>query len=121
MEQKGRTREEIDGLTKLSVSEIHNFYFNNDVHYGDLDANEVEKSIDANEKLFGLNEVNVVVPSIFQILYKEVLSPFHIFQVFSISLWFSFEYELYAGAILAITVLSIIILVYSIRSGLSFV
>ena len=29
---------------------------------------------------------------------------------------FSFEYELYAGAILAITVLSIIILVYSIRS-----
>jgi len=63
--------------------------------------------------------VKVVVPSIFQILYKEVLSPFHIFQVFSISLWFSFEYELYAGAILAITVLSIIILVYSIRSGLS--
>ena len=66
-----------------------------------------------------MNEVKVVVPSIFQILYKEVLSPFHIFQVFSISLWFSFEYELYAGAILAITVLSIIILVYSIRSGLS--
>ena len=63
--------------------------------------------------------MKVVVPSIFQILYKEVLSPFHIFQVFSISLWFSFEYELYAGAILAITVLSIIILVYSIRSGLS--
>ena len=66
-----------------------------------------------------MNEVKVVVPSIFQILHKEVLSPFHIFQVFSISLWFSFEYELYAGAILAITVLSIIILVYSIRSGLS--
>ena len=66
-----------------------------------------------------MNEVKVVVPSIFQILYKEVLSPFHIFQVFSISFWFYFEYELYAGAILAITVLSIIILVYSIRSGLS--
>ena len=60
-----------------------------------MDANEIDKSVDDNERLFGLNEVKVVVPSVFRILYKEVLSPFHIFQVFSISLWERFLKEIF--------------------------
>ena len=47
-------------------------------------------STDGNELIFGKNSIDVDVPEIGTILYNEVLSPFHIFQLFSIILWMSF-------------------------------
>ena len=47
-------------------------------------------STDGNELIFGKNLIDVDVPEIGTILYNEVLSPFHIFQLFSIILWMSF-------------------------------
>jgi len=47
-------------------------------------------STDGNEVIFGKNLIDVDVPKIGTILYNEVLSPFHVFQLFSIILWMSF-------------------------------
>ena len=48
-------------------------------------------STDGNEIIFGKNLIDVDVPKIGTILYNEVLSPFHVFQLFSIILWMSFD------------------------------
>ena len=48
-------------------------------------------STDGNELMFGKNLIDVDVPKIGTILYNEVLSPFHVFQLFSIILWMSFD------------------------------
>ena len=47
-------------------------------------------STGGNEVIFGKNLIDVDVPKIGTILYNEVLSPFHVFQLFSIILWMSF-------------------------------
>ena len=46
-----------------------------------------------------------------------VLSPFYVFQLFSVILWYLDAYEIYASSILVTTVLSIILTVWTIRSG----
>jgi hypothetical protein len=42
----------------------------------------------------------VPVYSIPLLLVKEILSPFYVFQLFSVSFWYADEYVLYASAIL---------------------
>uniref|UniRef100_A0A915JNU7 Cation-transporting ATPase 13A3 n=1 Tax=Romanomermis culicivorax TaxID=13658 RepID=A0A915JNU7_ROMCU len=48
-------------------------------------------------------------------LVKGALNPFYVFQVFSISIWFSDNYYYYASVILIMSVLSIAVDVYQIR------
>ena len=43
------------------------------------------------------------MPSIWKIFYEEVVSPFYVFQLFSIILWLCFEYVFYAFSIIIIT------------------
>ncbi|XP_036409657.1 probable cation-transporting ATPase 13A3 isoform X3 [Megalops cyprinoides] len=64
---------------------------------------------------FGVNEIEVKVPSIFKLLIKEVLNPFYIFQLFSIILWSADEYYYYASAIVLMSVISIATSLYTIR------
>lgn len=45
--------------------------------------------------------------NLFQILFKEVLEPFYIFQVFSLILWFSDSYFYYATCIIITSVASL--------------
>ena len=56
--------------------------------------------------LFGCNEILIFVPSIFEILIREILNPFYVFQLFSIILWYYDEYVLYASSIVIITTVS---------------
>lgn len=56
---------------------------------------------------YGRNEVDVEVKSYTALLLDEVLSPFYIFQVFAVSLWFVELYYYYAVCILVISVVSI--------------
>jgi len=46
------------------------------------------------------------VLSIFEILIREILNPFYVFQLFSIILWYYDEYVLYASSIVIITTVS---------------
>ena len=49
--------------------------------------------------------------------FREVLSPFYIFQVFSCALWFFDDYYYYASCIVFISAVSIAYSLYSIRGN----
>uniref|UniRef100_A0A0N5AX84 Cation-transporting ATPase n=1 Tax=Syphacia muris TaxID=451379 RepID=A0A0N5AX84_9BILA len=65
--------------------------------------------------VYGKNLINVKLKPILVLLFKEVISPFYIFQIFSVSVWYSDEYELYASIIVLMSVLSISMDVYQTR------
>ncbi|KAL5013797.1 hypothetical protein ScPMuIL_008067 [Solemya velum] len=65
--------------------------------------------------LYGMNEISVHVTPIFVLLFKQILSPFYIFQVFSCSLWYADEYYYYASAIVLMSVTSIVVTIYQTR------
>uniref|UniRef100_A0A3P9APU7 Cation-transporting P-type ATPase N-terminal domain-containing protein n=1 Tax=Esox lucius TaxID=8010 RepID=A0A3P9APU7_ESOLU len=64
---------------------------------------------------FGVNEMEVKVPSILKLLFKEVLNPFYIFQLFSVILWTVDEYHFYAIAIVIMSLVSIAASLYTIK------
>ncbi|KAG1653724.1 putative cation-transporting ATPase 13A4 [Nymphon striatum] len=68
-------------------------------------------------RLFGINQIKVPVHSILKLLFLEVLNPFYVFQVFSVSLWFSDEYEQYATVIVLMSIASISISVYQLKNN----
>ncbi|XP_030071447.1 polyamine-transporting ATPase 13A3 isoform X2 [Microcaecilia unicolor] len=70
---------------------------------------------DYRKLFFGINEIDVKVPSIFKLLIKEVLNPFYIFQLFSVILWTTDEYYYYALAIVIMSLISIGSSLYTIK------
>lgn len=67
--------------------------------------------------LYGKNEIVVPLDSIAVLAVKEILSPFYIFQIFSISFWYYDEYSLYATAILLTSILSVTSALYQTRKN----
>ncbi|XP_012941516.2 probable cation-transporting ATPase 13A3 [Aplysia californica] len=65
--------------------------------------------------LYGPNAIPVHVTPIIVLLFKQALSPFYIFQLFSVCVWYSDQYEIYASAILVVSFMSIAITIYQIR------
>ncbi|XP_059164770.1 polyamine-transporting ATPase 13A3-like isoform X2 [Physella acuta] len=65
--------------------------------------------------LYGTNSIGVHVTPILVLMFKEVLSPFYIFQLFSMSVWYSDDYWIYATCIVVMTTLSIAIQIYQTR------
>jgi cation-transporting ATPase 13A3/4/5 len=72
---------------------------------------------DRRRVLFGNNEIEVRVQTIFQILFNEVLGPFYVFQVCSIILWAVDDYVMYASCIVVMSSLSLISSVLQIRKN----
>ncbi|KAL4480550.1 hypothetical protein ABPG72_022305 [Tetrahymena utriculariae] len=70
---------------------------------GGLNEGQVVETIKKN----GLNQTDIPERSAFRIIIDEILSPFYIFQIFSISLWYFDEYRIYASVILFSSVISI--------------
>ncbi|XP_042334293.1 polyamine-transporting ATPase 13A2 isoform X2 [Sceloporus undulatus] len=66
-------------------------------------------------KLYGPNLIDVPVKSYLRLLRDEILNPFYIFQIFSISLWLCDEYYSYATCIFIISTFSIGISLYQTR------
>uniref|UniRef100_A0A4W6BTW5 ATPase cation transporting 13A2 n=1 Tax=Lates calcarifer TaxID=8187 RepID=A0A4W6BTW5_LATCA len=66
-------------------------------------------------RIYGPNLIYVPVKSYMKLLFEEVLNPFYVFQVFSITLWMCDNYYLYAICILLISMLSIGISLYETR------
>ncbi|XP_078063851.1 polyamine-transporting ATPase 13A3 isoform X2 [Mustelus asterias] len=76
----------------------------------------LSKELEEYRKLFfGVNEVEVKVPSIFKLLIKEVLNPFYIFQLFSVILWTFNGYYYYGVAIVIMSLVSIVTSLHTIR------
>ena len=58
--------------------------------------------------MFGDNKIEIKVQSFFDILYKEVLSPFYMFQAAAIILWSLEEYYYYGAFILLMSIASLL-------------
>lgn len=65
--------------------------------------------------VYGSNSIQIHVTPIITLLFKEVLSPFYIFQLFSCCLWYADEYYYYASAIVLISLISITVTIYQTR------
>jgi len=65
--------------------------------------------------IYGPNSIRVDLTPLVTLLIREVLSPFYVFQVFSITLWCFENYYYYSACIFIISAISIIYSLYSIR------
>ncbi|XP_070508249.1 polyamine-transporting ATPase 13A3 isoform X2 [Chironomus tepperi] len=65
--------------------------------------------------VYGDNKIDVVIKSWGELLFLEALNPFYVFQVFSVVLWFSYNYYYYACVIILMTAFGIF---FSIRQTL---
>ncbi|PAV92292.1 hypothetical protein WR25_13111 [Diploscapter pachys] len=65
---------------------------------------------------YGQNLIEVKLRPIFILLFMEIITPFYIFQIFSVSVWYSDEYAYYASMIVIMSAVSIIVDVYQTRS-----
>ncbi|EGT45878.1 hypothetical protein CAEBREN_18457 [Caenorhabditis brenneri] len=63
-----------------------------------------EEEVIARRKCYKANTLALPLTPIITILFKEVLSPFYIFQAFSVALWYTDNYAYYASVIVIITV-----------------
>uniref|UniRef100_A0A915Q6N6 Cation-transporting P-type ATPase N-terminal domain-containing protein n=1 Tax=Setaria digitata TaxID=48799 RepID=A0A915Q6N6_9BILA len=66
--------------------------------------------------VYGKNLISVKFKPLHVLLFREVLSPFYIFQLFSVAVWFSDNYEIYASVIVAMSLFSISMDLYQTRS-----
>ncbi|KAM3617951.1 uncharacterized protein V6R79_013182 [Siganus canaliculatus] len=66
-------------------------------------------------RIYGPNLIDVPVKPYMRLLFEEVLNPFYVFQLFSITLWMVDNYYIYAISILILSILSIFISLYEIR------
>ncbi|XP_073434762.1 probable cation-transporting ATPase 13A4 [Dendrobates tinctorius] len=70
---------------------------------------------DVRRLICGPNVIDVGITPIWKLLFKEVLSPFYVFQLFSVCLWFAEEYIEYSVAIIVMSVICIGLSVYTLR------
>jgi cation-transporting ATPase 13A3/4/5 len=57
--------------------------------------------------VYGYNKISIPLKSIMKLLFLEVLNPFYCFQIFSVCLWFSYNYYYYATVIILMSVFGI--------------
>ena len=72
-------------------------------------------NIESEQQFHGPNLINVEVPSYLSLLVEEVLHPFYIFQICSITLWMCDDYYYYASCIIIISLISICVSLYETR------
>ena len=57
--------------------------------------------------IYGNNEITIPYKDIKTLLFLEVLNPFYVFQIFSVCLWFAYDYYYYACVIILMSVFGI--------------
>ncbi|XP_041480775.1 probable cation-transporting ATPase 13A3 isoform X2 [Lytechinus variegatus] len=66
--------------------------------------------------LYGVNKIVVRVKPILLLLIQEILNPFYIFQIFSVTVWIVDDYLYYSFCIIILSTLSISISLYTTRT-----
>ena len=92
--------------SRMNIGDLHNS------HAGLTEAESQRRSF-----LFGRNEIVVPLESIFMLMVKEILTPFYVFQVFSITFWFADDYWKYSAAILLTSIISLSSALYQTRKN----
>uniref|UniRef100_A0A1I7UJ57 Cation-transporting ATPase n=1 Tax=Caenorhabditis tropicalis TaxID=1561998 RepID=A0A1I7UJ57_9PELO len=65
---------------------------------------------------FGMNVMPVKLSPFYELVYKEVLSPFYIFQAVSVTVWYVDDYVWYAALIIVMSLYSVIMTLRQTRS-----
>ncbi|KAE9552932.1 hypothetical protein FO519_003846, partial [Halicephalobus sp. NKZ332] len=65
--------------------------------------------------IFGKNLIEVKLKPIIVLLFKEVISPFYIFQIYSVLVWYTDEYIYYASVIALMSIMSITVNIFQTR------
>lgn len=66
-------------------------------------------------KLYGQNVIEVAVKSYWELFRSEIINPFYLFQIFSITLWCLDEYYYYSGCVFFLSGVSIFSSLYETR------
>lgn len=61
----------------------------------------------ARRLVYGSNTIYIPLKSVMTLLFLESLNPFYVFQVFSVCLWFSYNYYYYAVVIMLMSAFGI--------------
>ncbi|XP_075167305.1 polyamine-transporting ATPase anne boleyn isoform X2 [Haematobia irritans] len=61
----------------------------------------------ARRLVYGPNEITIPYKDLKTLLFLEVLNPFYVFQIFSVVLWFTYDYYYYACVIILMSVFGI--------------
>eukprot|EP00917_Polyrhabdina_sp_WS-2016_P022704 GHVP01049220.1.p1 GENE.GHVP01049220.1~~GHVP01049220.1.p1 ORF type:complete len:1083 (+),score=156.97 GHVP01049220.1:367-3615(+) len=69
------------------------------------------------EAIFGKNEIVLEQTSIIVLILMEILEPLMVFQIFMLGVWLRINYELYAGIVFLISLVSITMTVYGARKS----
>ncbi|EFP04782.1 hypothetical protein CRE_29965 [Caenorhabditis remanei] len=77
-----------------------------------LSSSEISRRLE----FYGRNEIVVQLRPILYLLFMEVITPFYVFQIFSVTVWYNDEYAYYASLIVVLSLASIVMDVYQIRS-----
>ncbi|CAB3409505.1 unnamed protein product [Caenorhabditis bovis] len=85
-----------------------------------IEASEANQGLGLKEiahrlEFFGRNEIVVTVRPILYLLIMEVITPFYVFQIFSVTVWYNDEYAYYASLIVFLSISSICIDVAQLR------
>ncbi|EGR30929.1 hypothetical protein IMG5_120940 [Ichthyophthirius multifiliis] len=86
-----------------------NQMINNDIHKQYTKGIKTEQELKQFQQIYGENNTQIPDKSILKIFIDEVLSPFYLFQVFSVALWYLEDYYYFAGVIFFTSVISIIV------------
>ena len=86
------------------------FILNSDIPVGNVRLEQLAKH--------GSNTVEIAVPGVLILLYKEVLTPFYIFQALAIVLFYFEDYYYYAMCIAALSIISAATSLYETRKNL---
>ena len=78
---------------------------------------ESEELLKERQVLYGPAVMDVPIPSVFEVFTQEVLHPFFMFQLFSVTLWFVEMYWIYAIVILVMSLASIVVEIVTTREN----
>lgn len=65
--------------------------------------------------MYGQNTIEIAVKSYWELFRSEILNPFYLFQIFSITLWCLDEYWYYASCVFILSAVSIFTSLYETR------
>lgn len=72
-------------------------------------------------QLYGQNTIEIAVKTYWELFCSEILNPFYLFQIFSITLWCLDEYWYYASCVFFLSAVSIFTSLYETRKVSKFV
>ncbi|KAI1731553.1 e1-E2 ATPase domain-containing protein [Ditylenchus destructor] len=101
----------------ITFNELEKEIFMRDIHlhYERLRSGLPREKVNERSVVYGTNRLDVELTPIFKLLFVEVLSPFYVFQAFSLILWVYQDYYYFSAVIFIMSLISIVLDLVQIR------